>query len=208
MPNKTRRLIGFLPLLILLLNAAPCHALIYDGGSPTGNGPILTNNSTTTWAAARFMLNSDAYGTRFGTALYRMNYIPGAGFDVYLTTTLSNVPSSAIAHWTLTPTGTATTYYYGEAESPILLRANQVYALVITPNCDGFSGAVSYAYKPGAAYLGLGSGDYGQTWRYLGMPLSVQVDGWFVPEPGSLGILILGLTGTVAFKHNRRKAVG
>ncbi|MEN6357673.1 MAG: hypothetical protein ABFD83_11390 [Armatimonadota bacterium] len=180
--------IGLMITLCLLLISVPGWAWLFDGGSYVGSGPSLNNGSTLFWAAAPFVLNSDSYAGEFGTALSRSSL--NTSFTVYLTPSLVNIAGSALAQWTISPTGPIMQYYYVQPDSPILLTGGKPYFLVVMPsNADSFGG-ISYSSY---GYYGFLSGDQGATWYKQAMPFAVRVDGTVVPEPGGLSILAIGM---------------
>lgn len=191
-------------LVLLLLSVGSCSAWIYDAGR-VGNGPTLKNGTSTVWAAEPFVLDSDAYVTQLGMGLSRAIGPADAGFDVYLSGSLAGLPDAAFAHWTIKPSGPIMVYCYTDIISkPIYLIGGQMYYLTVAPNSDDFMGGVSYANSPGR-YYGLGTGDYGQTWRKLDMPLGLRIDGYFVPEPASLTALLVGVL-SLTLSHRKRPA--
>jgi hypothetical protein len=176
--------------------ASPCSAYLYDCGIAQYAGAILKSGTSTERAAEPFSVTRDAYATRFGAAIGRAYGPVGAGFTVDLTTWNSNQPGSIIESWTLVPTVVSLDYYYFEPTAPIALTgigSGAYYALVFTPNQDGFAGAVSYSNK-GGCYYGKGW-NANAGWFTMQFPLCIRVDGYYVPEPGCLGVLACGLIG-------------
>ncbi len=173
----------------VVLASLPCYAWLYDGGSP-GSGYSLNNGTTLLWAATLFVIDQDCYADNFGTALSRMN--ENTSFDIYLTSTLQNVVTSAIAHWTVAPTGPILQYYYFQPDNPIFLTGGNGYALVVMPHSTDSYGAIGTTYSGYLSYL---SADQGTTWYKQSLPIAVRVDGTVVPEPCGIIILTIGLAG-------------
>lgn len=200
--HHPRFLIAFATLTVLLCAAAPCSAWLYDAGIPQHLGAMLREGSSYVWAAAPFAVEQDSWATSFGAALSRAFGPIDAGFTVYLTSTWSGLPESAMATWTVIPATASLEYYYFQPRAPMLLQAGTAYSLVFTPNDAGFAGAISYSAKPGS-YYGWGSGDYGQTWTRLLYPLCIRVDGYAVPEPGTWLALVAGTIGAALRRRGR-----
>jgi hypothetical protein len=185
---KCRRVAaGVMISLCLLIISAPCWAWLFDGGM-VGNGLSLNDGSTQYWAAAPFMLDADSYASKFGTALSRSAL--NTSFTVYLTPSLANITSSALAQWTISPTGPIMQYYYVQPSSPILLNGNTPYFLVVMPSDVNSYGGISFSSY---GYYGFLSSDHGMTWYRQAMPLAVRVDGSVVPELGGLSMLAIGI---------------
>ncbi|MCE5324313.1 hypothetical protein LLG46_13515 [bacterium] len=174
--------------LCLLSIGIPGWAWLFDGGSYVGNGPSLNDGTTLYWAAAPFVLDSDSYANNFGTALSRS--VQDTSFTVYLTPSLVDISTSALAQWTIFPTGPVMQYYYVQPENPILLTGGTPYFLVVMPSDADSYGGISYSYS---GYYGFLSGDQGETWYKQALPFSLRVDGTLVPEPGGLSILVIGV---------------
>lgn len=185
------KLLVVLPVL-LILSSVHCYAWIYDAGDPQHGGPFLGGTSAAVWAAEPFKFTSDAYVTQFGAAMARgFGSTPGMGFNTYLTNTLVDAPGNALAEGLMAPRDTNLTYYYVQPQNPVFLHANTIYYLVLAINSNNFAGAISIS--PLAGYYGMGSTDYGATWTQRYYPLSIRLDGYFVPEPSSLVALLPGL---------------
>ncbi len=190
------------PLVVMLAGVlsarAPCAAYLIDGGQPQHAGPGVRDNSSCVWAAEPFMLDYDAHVTSLGAAIARAMGPADAGFDVYLSASLHGLPGSTITKLPapLIPLNTQYVYYDGALSDPVFLTAG-VYYLVFMPSSTSFAGSMSFAPKPGM-YYGLGTGNYGQSWYALAFPLAVRVDGWYVPEPSSLAMIISGLCAALA----------
>ena len=183
----------------LLAVAAPCHAWLYDSGVPNLAGQILKDGSGVEWVAAPFTVATDFYGTIFGAAIARGYGTPGAGFTMTLATWrwTDYRPGPTIDQWTITPVNTLLNYYYADAASPIYLRSDTTYCLVLAPNDPGFAGVISYTLKYGL-YCGWGTSDHGASWALLPYSVCIRVDG-YVPEPASLWALLAGLGGFGVF---------
>jgi hypothetical protein len=178
--------------LFLACAASPSSAWVYDAGIPQHLGTSLSNGQ---WVAAPFTVESDCYATTFGAAIARAMGPKDAGFDVYLATTWSGLPESAIAKLPqpLIPLNTQYVYYYGSLSEPVLLKAGAVYSLVLIPTSPDLLCSVSWGAKPGTAY-GWGTDD-SKTWYRLAYPLCVRVDGYAAPEPSSIAVLLFSLLG-------------
>jgi len=196
-----RRAVLRLTAVIFLASISPCAAYLMDAGSPQHAGVGVRDNSSCVWAAEPFRLDYDAYVTALGAAVARAMGPADAGFDVYLSATTYGLPSSAIAKLPnpLVPLNTQYVYYDGALSAPVFLTAG-IYYLVFMPTSTSFYGSISYAVKPGI-YYGQRTADYGQSWYMLAYPLAVRVDGWFVPEPSSVGIVVAGVLGLVALRR-------
>ncbi len=190
--------LGALAAALLLAMAAPCSAYIYDGGQPQHLGVQVKDNSNCVWIGERFTLASDAYATSIGAAAGRAMGPVGAGFEAWLYTVseISHVPEDPIAQTPLpiVPLNTQYVYYDTPLASPVPLKAEAFYAVVLKPTDPTFLGSVSWGVVPGT-YFGQGTGDYGKSWYGLSYPLAVRIDGYFVPEPGTLIALLVGMGG-------------
>jgi len=184
----SRRVITVLCVFLFIASASlPCRAWLFDGGS-IGSGFSLNNGTNIIWAAALFVVPSDSYATSFGTALSRMT--ADTSFDVYLTDSLQNIAGSAIAHWSIAPTGPILQYYYVQPANPIFLTGGKAYALAVMPsNADSY-GAVASSNR---GYLGYLSSDQGANWYQQIVPFAVRVDGTVVPEPCGFILITTGL---------------
>lgn len=194
-------------LLVLVVLAAmcssPCAAYLYDCGPAQYAGAIVKLGTTTEAVAEPFGVARSAYATQFGAALGRAYGPAGAGFRVQLTTWVNNQPGAVIETWTVVPTSVSLAYYYWEPTIPIALAgvdSGAYYALVFTPDLDGFAGAVSYSNKAGCYFGRAWNSSAG--WFTMQFPLCTRVDGYYVPEPSCLGIAAGGL---IALGHRRWK---
>jgi hypothetical protein len=187
-------------ILLLLCADSSWAAYIYNGGEPQHLGTQVQDNSSRVWVAEPFQLPFDAYATSLGAALARGMGPTNAGYSAWLYTlgTVSHVPEVPLAQTTepLVPLNTQFTYYDCPLPSPVFLQAGTLYALVLKPTDSTFVGSVSYGIVPGT-YYGQGTGDYGKTWYRLEYPLAVRIEGYFVPEPGTSSVLLVGLIGLV-----------
>jgi hypothetical protein len=147
-----------------------------------------------TWVAEPFTVTQDSYATALGAAAGRAYGPTNAGFDAYLTATLSGLPGSELAKLPnpLVPLNTQYVYYDGGLSAPVLLNAGVVYYVVLMPSSPDFCGSVSWSTKSGS-YYGLGTSDNGSHWGTLAYPLCVRVDGYVVPEPGAMSAMLAGL---------------
>lgn len=194
--------VGVIISFCLLIISMPCWAWLFDGGARVGNGLALNDGTTLYWAAAPFVLDADSYANTFGTALSRSAI--NTSFDVYLTPSLANITGSALAQWTISPTGPIMQYYYVQPDHPVLLTGGTAYFLVVMPsNADSFGG-ISYSSY---GYYGFLSGDTGATWYRQAMPFAVRVDGYVLPEPGGLSILAMGMgVALMAFRRRHKNS--
>lgn len=189
-------------IFLCLAVGGPSFGWLYDGGVAQHAAVIVRDNSSVTWAAAPFSVSQDSYATSFGAALGRAMGPVGAGFDVYLTQTMNGLPDSAITSWKMIPSDSTLTYYYYAPDSPIFLRANAAYSLVFVPDSPDFWGSISYSPT---GYYGWGSRDHGSSWSMLPLPLCVRVDGYAAtPEPGSIVVVLAGLSSFVFFRRMKR----
>ncbi len=108
--------------VVLIIPSEACWGWLFDGGPAQQLGAMLQDGTNFAWAAAPFSVTTDSYATSFGAALGRAFGPLDAGFDVYLTTSSSNIPESAIAEWTIVPTTVNLDYYYVQPDSPIFYR--------------------------------------------------------------------------------------
>jgi hypothetical protein len=190
--------------LLAAVVSSPCAAYLYDCGPANYAGAIVKLGTSTERVAEPFAVQADAYATQFGAALGRAYGPVGAGFTVDLTTWSNGEPGSIIESWTVVPTVVSLDYYYFEPTAPIALAgigSGAYYALVFTPNQEGFAGAVSYTAKAGCYYGHAWNTNSG--WFTMQYPLCIRVDGYYaVPEPGCMGTLACGL---IAFGLRRRR---
>ncbi|MHB9038578.1 MAG: choice-of-anchor R domain-containing protein [Armatimonadota bacterium] len=188
--------------LCLGVISTPCFAWLYDAGIAQHLGLSIKADSNCEWVAAPFTVDYDCYATTLGAAVARAMGPVDAGLDVYLTTTWYGLPGSAIAKLSqpLVPLNTQYVYYYGTLSAPVFLKAGTVYSLVLMPTSPLMTASISYGAKPGT-YYGWKTADYGESWNRLTYPVCVRVDGYAVPEPGTLCALASGLT----FVYARRK---
>ena len=198
--TSIRRLCVFV-VVLLLVGCGPSFAWLYDGGIAQHAGAMMRNGSSQEWIAQPFDVATDAYATAFGAAMGRAYGPAGAGFTVYLTSTLVDVPNSAIASWTIAPLDATLTYYYVTAATPIFLAANTSYALVFAPNVDGYAGSLSYSGVSG--YSAYNTANHGASWSLTGFAMATRVDGYYVPEPMTAIALVTGCCG---FWLKRRKS--
>ena len=189
-------------MLFFLCICNQCYAWLYDSGGAQNLSVGIKDSpqTSTVWVAALFSVNADSYATSFGAALSKG---AGTGFTMYLAPSPVGLPDSALASWLISPVGPNPKFYDVQAETPIFLQARHVYALVFTPGSEDFQGAVSYSGNYGR--YDLGSSDYGNTWYSLPLsyPLCIRVDGYAVPEPGSLAAMIIGIGGVFAYRRRR-----
>lgn len=185
--------------IVLICAANPACAWLYDAGVEQHAGAQVNYGSNCEWAAERFTVQSDCYATTFGAALARAEI--GVGFYMNLFTTWNGMPGAPIAKLSqpLVPLGPIWTYYYGTLNTPVFLKANTLYALVLVPTSPDLLGSVSWGNKSGT-YYGLGTSDHGDTWHQLEHPLCVRVDGYAVPEPSSMAALIFAILGSSILK--------
>lgn len=202
--TEIRRLVALIALLVSVA-AAPCWAWVYDAGQAQHAGLTVEENTACVWVSAPFTVEVDSYATSFGAALARAMGPVDSGFNVYLTTSMSGLPGSAIAKLPqpLVPRSTQYTYYDGALDEPLLLQAGTVYALVLMPTSPDLMASISYGVKPGT-YYGYGTGDHGKTWYKLAYPVCVRVGGYAVPEPASLATLLPGFAIVVALRRRAR----
>lgn len=203
MPVKKKHIVlcAIISMVLLLMNV-PCSAWIFDGGVESKLSVAIKNDTSLVWAAAGFAIPSNSYATKFGLAMSRA--AEGSIFDVYLTEVVANVPgSNVIASWTLTPSNASPTYNYYMPETPILLNANTGYALVVKSITDESYGALAYST---VGYTSWGSANYGASWNRLVLPLCLRVDGYAVPEPAALCVLLSGI-GTLALRRRVKLSV-
>ena len=186
--------------VLLAMTTGVCWGWLFDGGVPQHAGAVVQEGTSLGWAAAIFRVESDSYGTEFGLAVSRAAGPADAGFTVYLVGSLVDVENNAIASWTITPASPVLDYYFNYEGDPVFLQAGVGYALVAVPNHPDFIGAISYSPQ---GYYGWGSGDYGESWYMLPLPLSVRVDGYAVPEPGCAAVWLLGCAGLVRGRMRR-----
>lgn len=195
------RAVLFPCLALLLALAVPSTAFIVDGGQPQHAGVQVKANSNCVWVAEPFTLASDAYATSIGAAVARGMGPVGSGFEAWLYTigVVTHVPETPVAQTTLplVPLNTQYVYYDTPLAEPVFLQAGGLYAVVLKPTDPNFIGSVSWSLMPGT-YYGQGTPDDGKSWYMLALPLAVRVDGYFVPEPGALAGMIVGMIGLVA----------
>jgi len=184
-----------LVLLLALLACAPSFAWLYDGGIPQHAGPVIRDSGTPNWVVQPFTLAADASVTGFSVAMGRILGSDAMGFKVFLTDTLVNAPTNAIAGWEMCPTRSVLEYYDHALDSPMILEQGHAYYLVFAPNNPNFWGSISYSQASG--YYGWGSDDHGATWYRMAYPFCVRVDGTYVPEPGVELGLAVGLIGAM-----------
>ena len=199
-----RRIYTTLLFLALTLAAvgAPCYAWLYDGG-PVGRAFAgVSDTSGTVWATQPFQLGSDAYLTGFDAAVARGMGSASMGYNVYLTTTLSDIVANSLGRWTIHPTGPIAAYHSVQTNAPIKLDAGVIYFLTFMPNSNNFAGSIAFSSWSG--YYALGTSDYGQTWGQMAKPLCVHVDGYFVPEPDAGAALLAGMLAMAAIRLWRR----
>ncbi len=136
------------------------------------------------WFAAPFMVQSDCYATSLGAAVARARGPADAGFDVYITESMSGLLDSAIAKLPrpLVPLNTQYAYYDGALSEPVFLRAGTVYSLILVPTSPDLVCSVSWGGKSGT-YCGWSTSDLGASWQGVGYPVAVRVGGYNVPEP-------------------------
>lgn len=200
----------FLIAIVVLLVCAisPCSAWLYDGGIAQHLGVSVKSNSNCEWVAVPFTVESDCYAITLGAAISRAMGPTDAGLDVYLSTTWSGLPDSAIAKLPkpLVPLNTQYNYYYGSLSAPVLLKGDATYSLVFMPTSSNLLASISFGAKQGS-YYGWGTANDGQSWYKLAYPLCVRVDGYAVPEPSSLTALACGLLpiAGVGVRRIRRK---
>jgi hypothetical protein len=154
----------------------------------------------TSWAAAKFTTDGQAYN--FRSAVLLMSGIQGSGssaqVDIY-SDTGANKPGAAIATLvapgSYPPSLTPTTY-----TSPgVPLAANSSFWVVLKAPTGGLTW--SYTENPSGTGPGFApdwsqSLDAGSTWSTsLFPPYQMQVNVEVVPEPCSWAILVLGLAG-------------
>ena len=196
-----------LAIAVLMACAGPSATWLYDGSDAQMLGVPVITNSNCKWAAAPFEVDFDCYATTIGAAASRAGGPRDAGFDVYITSTLSGLPGSAIAKLPqpLVPLNPGYNYYYGALDAPVLLTAGTVYALVFIPTSPDLSASLSFGAEPGS-YYGQGTGDNGATWFELVFPLAVRVDGHAVPEPSSMAGILVSVLGW-GMSRKRKKPV-
>lgn len=177
--------------IVLACAAGPSCAWLYDAGIEQHLGTQLYNGQ---WVAAPFTVASDCYATTFGAAVARGLGPIDAGFDVYLATSFSGLPDSAMVKLpkALVPLNTQYVYYYGSLSEPVFLKASTVYSLVLVPTSPSFLCSVSWGAVPGS-YYGWGTNDSGKSWYQLAYPLCVRVDGYAVPEPASIVVVLFSI---------------
>lgn len=194
-----------LPILAILFisTAGPSCAWLYDAGPEQRLGVSMSGYK---WVAAPFTVDRDCYATSLGAAVARGFGPTDAGFDVYLTTTWSGLPGSAMARLDqpLVPTNTQYVYYYGSLKDPVLLRAGTIYSLVLARSSPDLVCSFSLGNKPGTI-LAWGTSD-GQTWYELSRPICVRVDGYAVPEPPLMMVCLLSIFGLSTLVRRCRRA--
>lgn len=179
--------------MTLAMACAPCFAWLYNTGSVGRTSLGVSDTSSTNWAAQPFAVASDAYVTGVGAAVGRGAGTASMGYNVYLTTTLSDIVANALGTWTISPVGPIPAYHDVQTDAPIKLNAGATYYLAFIPNSNNFVGSIALASPAG--WHGLGTSNYGQTWGWLDLPFCVRVDGYAAPEPASLAGLAVGLLG-------------
>lgn len=190
----------------MVVISTPCFAWLYDAGIAQHLGLSIKADSNCEWVAAPFTVESDCYATTLGAAVARAMGPVDAGLDVYLTTTWSGLPDSAITKLPqpLVPLNTQYVYYYGMLSTPVFLKADTAYSLVLMPTSPLLMASISYGAKPGT-YYGWKTADNGESWNQLSYPVCVRVDGYAVPEPGTLCALASGLA--VLCVRRRRRSI-
>lgn len=179
--------------------------VVFEGGGRMGNGPALRDGTSVVWAAPRFKISTEAYATSFSVALSRAMGPVDAGFNCWLTADQYLPKEYALASWTIIPKNVTMQEYRSPIDmEPVRIKANEWYYIIIAPTSSDFFGAVSLS---GNGYLGIISGDYGQTWTYVPQPLWLRVEGDFVPEPSGLCLLLPGAAWVIIGRRRPRSKI-
>ena len=195
--------VRFAAIVFVLLWSISARAdLIFDGGDPQRAGAVVREGSSVTAIAAIFAVENDSMATSFGIAASRAMGPQNTGFTAYLMQNMTCRPDMAIESWEIVPSSTQFTYYFHQTQTPIQLKANVGYAVVLVPSTSDFVGGVSYSNSAG--YYGWASPDQGASWLIQPRPFCVRVEGYAVPEPASACVLIAGLMSICATVRKRR----
>lgn len=180
----------------------PCRAWLYDGGSLLVSGLQVSDTSSTVWVSEPFILAEDSIVTSLGAGVARGFGTSEMGFNVYISDTLIDVPSHALAAGTLHPAGASFTYQYAYPETGLRLDGGRMYFLTLAPNSNNFLGSVAWSFLAGARY-GFGTGNYGQSWSQIALPLAIRLDGYAVSEPETYAVIAAGLACMLLLRRIR-----